>query len=145
MNRGKARVRVARAHARVSDARRDFHHKLSTMIIRENQAVTVEDLAVKGLARTRLAKSVHDAGWSAFVGMLEYKAKLYGREFRKEGRFEPTSQVCSACGVKDGPKPGSARMDLSRTAERPMTGTSTPRGTSPPWDAGRRKTPAEAG
>jgi putative transposase len=108
-NREKARVTVARAHARVADARRDFHHKLSTKVIRENQAVTVEDLSVKGLARTRLAKSVHDAGWSAFVSMLEYKAKLHGREFRKIGRFEPTSQVCSACGVKDGPKPLSVR------------------------------------
>ena len=58
-----------------------------------------------GLARTRLAKSVHDAGWSGFVAMLEYKARLYGREFRRIGRFEPTSQMCSACGVKDGPKP----------------------------------------
>jgi IS605 OrfB family transposase len=104
-NRNKARVRVARGHARVASARRDFHHKISTAIIRENQTVTVENLAVKGLARTRLAKSVHDAGWSAFVAMLEYKAKLYGREFRRIGRFEPTSQVCSACRVKDGPKP----------------------------------------
>jgi putative transposase len=60
--RDKARVKVARAHARVTGARRDFHHKLSTAIIRENQAVYVEDLAVTGLARTRLAKSVHDAG-----------------------------------------------------------------------------------
>jgi putative transposase len=67
--------------------------------------VTAEDLAVKGLARTRLAKSVHDAGWSAFVSMLEYKAALCGREFTRIGRWEPTSQVCSACGVKDGPKP----------------------------------------
>jgi putative transposase len=108
-NREKARVRVARAHAHVADARRDFHHKLSTHVIRENQAVTVEDLPVRGLARTRLAKSVHDAGWSAFVTMLEYKAKLYGREFRKTGRFEPTSQMCSACGAKDGPKPLSVR------------------------------------
>jgi IS605 OrfB family transposase len=104
-NREKARVKVARAHAKVADARRDFHHKLSTTVIRENQAVTVEDLAVKGLARTRLAKSVHDAGWAAFTAMLEYKAKLHGRDFRKIGRWEPTSQVCSACGVKDGPKP----------------------------------------
>ncbi|GFH38018.1 transposase [Streptomyces pacificus] len=104
-NRNKARLEVARAHAQVADARREFHHQLSTKIIRENQAVAVEDLAVKGLARTRLAKSVHDAGWSAFVSMLEYKAARYGRTFVKIGRFEPTSQVCSACGVKDGPKP----------------------------------------
>jgi putative transposase len=101
----KARIKVARAHARVADARRDFHHKLSTAIIRENQAVIVEDLAVKGLARTKMAKSVHDAGWSAFVRMLEYKATRYGRRFAKIGRFEPTSQICSACGAKDGPKP----------------------------------------
>ncbi len=104
-NRDKARVTVARAHARVADARRDFHHQLSTALIRGSQAVAVEDLAVRGLARTRLAKSVYDAGWSAFVGMLEYKARLYGREFHRIGRFEPTSQTCSACGVKDGPKP----------------------------------------
>ncbi|MFE5406254.1 RNA-guided endonuclease InsQ/TnpB family protein [Streptomyces sp. NPDC056580] len=109
-NRNKARVKVARAHARVADARREFHHQLSTKLIRENQAVAVEDLAVKGLARTRLAKSVHDAGWSAFVGMLEYKAARYGRTFVKIGRFEPTSQVCSRCGVKDGPKPLHVRV-----------------------------------
>jgi len=104
-NREKVRVRVARAHARVADSRRDFHHKLSTAIVRENQAVYVENLCVAGLGRTRLAKSIHDAGWSAFAAMLEYKARRYGRIFGKVGRFEPTSQVCSACGVKDGPKP----------------------------------------
>lgn len=104
-NRAKARVKVARAHVRTADARRDFHHQLSTKLIRENQAVAVEDLAVKGLARTRLAKSVHDAGWSAFTTMLEYKAAKYGRTLIRIGRFEPTSQVCSQCGVKDGPKP----------------------------------------
>jgi putative transposase len=102
-------VKVARAHAHVTDARRDFRHKLSTQIIRENQAVYVEDLSVRGLARTRLAKSVHDAGWSAFVSMLQYKAKLHGRDFHRIGRWEPTSQVCSACGVKDGPKPLNVR------------------------------------
>jgi putative transposase len=96
---------VARAHARVADARRDFCHQLSTALIRENQAVAVEDLAVNGLARTHMAKSVHDAGWSAFVAMLEYKARLYGREFHRIGRFEPTSRICSACGANDGPKP----------------------------------------
>ncbi len=102
-NRTKARIKVARAHAQVADARREFHHQLSTKLIRENQAVAVEDLAVKGLSRTRMAKSVHDAGWSAFVNMLEYKAARYGRTLVRIGRFEPTSQVCSQCGVKDGP------------------------------------------
>jgi putative transposase len=104
-NREKARAKVARAHARVADARRNFHHQLSTALIRENQAVAVEDLSVIGLARTRLARSVLDAGWSAFVTMLEYKAQLYGREFHRIGRFTPTSQVCSVCGTNDGVKP----------------------------------------
>ncbi|MGW6919320.1 RNA-guided endonuclease InsQ/TnpB family protein, partial [Kitasatospora sp. NPDC054939] len=104
-NRDKARTRVARAHAQVADARREFHHQLSTRLIRDNQAIAVEDLAVKALARTRMAKSVHDAGWSQFVDMLEYKAARYGRTLIRIGRFEPTSQVCSQCGVKDGPKP----------------------------------------
>ena len=62
-NREKARRRVARLHARVKDARHDFLHQVSTRLLRENQAVYVEDLAVHGLARSRLAKSVHDAGW----------------------------------------------------------------------------------
>jgi putative transposase len=106
----KARARVARAHARVADARRDFHHQLSTALIRDNQAVAVEDLAVQGLGRTRLAKSVYDAGWSSFVAMLEYKARLYGRSFIRIGRFEPTSQTCCLCGVKDGPKPLPVRV-----------------------------------
>lgn len=89
-NRDKARVRVARAHARVADAR---HHQLSTRLIRENQAIAVEDLAVSGLARTRMAKSVHDAGWSAFVRMLEYKAALHGRRVVRISRFEPRRSV----------------------------------------------------
>lgn len=108
-NRKKAVVKVARAHAQTADARRDFHHKLSTTIIRENQAVYVEDLAVNGLGRTRLAKSVHDAGWSAFAGMLEYKAARYGRTFARVDRFFPSSQLCSACGFRDGPKPLNVR------------------------------------
>ena len=104
-NRKKAAARVAKLHARVADARRDHHHQLSTAIIRENQAVFVEDLNVAGLGRTRLAKSVYDAGWSQFVAMLEYKAARYGRTFARIDRFAPTSQVCSACGALDGPKP----------------------------------------
>jgi putative transposase len=108
-NREKSRAVLARAHATVANRRADFCHQVSTAIIGENQAVYVEDLCVAGLGRTRLAKSVHDAGWSAFVAMLEYKAARYGRIFARTGRFEPTSQVCSACAVKDGPKPLSVR------------------------------------
>ena len=108
-NRKKAVAEVAKAHARVAGCRRDFHHKLSTQLVRDNQAIYVEDLCVKGLARTRLAKSIHDAGWSAFTGMLEYKCARYGRHFGRIGRFVPTSQTCSACGQVDGPKPLSVR------------------------------------
>ncbi|MEW2562911.1 RNA-guided endonuclease InsQ/TnpB family protein [Streptomyces griseorubiginosus] len=104
-NREKARLKVARAHAQITDARKEFHHQLSTKLISENQGIAVETLSVAGLARTRLAKSVHDAGWTAFVNMLEYKAQRYGRTLIKIGRFEPTSQTCSTCGFKDGPKP----------------------------------------
>ncbi|MDX3631213.1 RNA-guided endonuclease TnpB family protein [Streptomyces europaeiscabiei] len=108
-NRARARLKVARAHAKVADARREFHHQLSTKLISENQGIAVEDLSVAGLARTRLAKSVHDAGWSSFVHMLEYKARRYGRTLVKIGRFTPTSQTCSACGAVDGPKPLNVR------------------------------------
>ncbi|MEU8403673.1 transposase [Nonomuraea sp. NPDC048892] len=97
--RAKAKLKVAKAHAQVAGTRRDFAHKLSTQIIRDNQAVYVEELAVKGMARTKLAKSVHDAGWSQFVNMLEYKAKRYGWTFAKIDRFFPSSKLCSACGA----------------------------------------------
>ncbi|QYC41149.1 Putative transposase DNA-binding domain protein [Nonomuraea coxensis DSM 45129] len=109
-NREKAVVRVARAHARVADARRDFAHKLSTQIIRENQTVVVEDLCVKGLARTKLAKSVYDAGWSQFVGMLAYKAARHGRLFVRIDRWFPSSKMCSACGTVTESMPLDVRM-----------------------------------
>jgi putative transposase len=70
-NRKKAVIKVARVHAKVADTRRDWQHKLSTTIIRDNQAVYVEDLCVTGLGRTRLAKSVHDAGWSSSPASID--------------------------------------------------------------------------
>ncbi|WP_433730583.1 RNA-guided endonuclease InsQ/TnpB family protein [Actinoplanes sp. CA-051413] len=96
--RKKAVVKVARAHARVADTRRDWQHKLSTRIIRDNQAVYVEDLCVVGLGRTRLAKSVHDASWASFTSMVEYKAARYGRTFARVDRFFPSTRMCSDCG-----------------------------------------------
>ncbi|MEV4813120.1 RNA-guided endonuclease InsQ/TnpB family protein [Micromonospora avicenniae] len=96
--RKKAVVTVARAHARVADARRDWQHKLSTAIVRDNQAIYVEVLCVVGLGRTRLAKSVHDAGWAGFTAMLEYKAARYGRTFTRVDRWFPSTRMCSNCG-----------------------------------------------
>ena len=104
-NRARARHRVAVLHRQVRDARLDHAHKTALRLVRDNQAVYAEDLAVSGLMRTRLAKSVADAGWSQLLRCIGEKAARYGRTFAKVGRFEPTSQVCSACGVKDGPKP----------------------------------------
>jgi putative transposase len=104
-NRAKARVRVAKAHAKVADTRRHWAHKHSTAIIRENQAVYVENSSVKGLARTRLAKSVHDAGWGMFTRMLEEKATRYGRHFAKVDRWFPSTRKCSMCRTIGNKKP----------------------------------------
>jgi len=98
-NRDHARQKLARLHARVTDRRRDHLHKLSTRLVRENQAIVVEDLNVRGMVRNRpLARAISDAGWSAFVDMLEYKAAWYGRDFVKVDRFYPSSKTCNACG-----------------------------------------------
>ncbi|MFD5648296.1 RNA-guided endonuclease InsQ/TnpB family protein [Streptomyces sp. NPDC127039] len=104
-NRDKARMKVARAHAAVADARRNFHHQWSHKLTGENQAVFVETLNVRGMARGRLATSVHDAGWGQFVSFLAYKATRRGRQIVKIARDFPSSQICSACGHRDGPKP----------------------------------------
>jgi putative transposase len=103
-NRDKQRRKVAKLHARVADARRDFHHQLSARLIRENQAVVAEDLNVAGLGHSNLAKSIHDAGWSSFVAMLEDKAALSRRRVVKIDQWHPSSQLGSVCGQRSGPK-----------------------------------------
>jgi putative transposase len=98
-NRNKARIKVARCHEKVANQRRDFLHKLSTRLIRENQAVAIEDLAVKNMVRNHcLARSVSDASWSEFVRQLKYKAEWHGKTVLQIGRFEPSSKLCT-CGV----------------------------------------------
>jgi putative transposase len=74
---------------------------LSKAIIDENQVVVVEDINVKGLLKTRLAKSIADSGWSKFLSYLKYKAEWYGRTFIQADRFFPSSKLCQRCGYKN--------------------------------------------
>ena len=98
-NREKARVKVARVHARIADRRLDFLHKLSTRIIRENQTICVESLRVKAMVKhPTLAKAIHDVGWGEFVRQLAYKAAWYGRTLVAIDTWYPSSKRCSACG-----------------------------------------------
>jgi putative transposase len=100
-----ARKKVARIHARISDVRKDFLHKLSTRVIRENQTIVLEDLAVSNMVKTRkLSRAISDLGWRGFRTMLEAKSAMYGRDFRVISRWEPTSQRCSFCGEIGGKK-----------------------------------------
>jgi putative transposase len=99
-NREKARVKVARIHARIADRRRDFLHKLTTRLVRENQTIVIEDLTVRNLLGNRtLARAISDASWTELRSLLEYKCEWYGRELITVDRFFPSSKTCSACGL----------------------------------------------
>ncbi|MBB4932086.1 putative transposase [Lipingzhangella halophila] len=99
-NRARARVKVARVHARITDRRRDHLHKLTTRLVRENQVVVIEDLSVRNLLKSStLARAISDAAWSELRSMLEYKCAWYGRELVAIDRFFPSSRLCSACGT----------------------------------------------
>ena len=98
-NRHKARLKVARIHQQIGDARIDFLHKLTTRLVRENQTIAVEDLAVKNMIKNRkLALSISDASWSELVRQLEYKCDWYGRALIKIDRWFPSSKRCFDCG-----------------------------------------------
>ncbi|MER5320115.1 RNA-guided endonuclease TnpB family protein [Streptosporangium roseum] len=99
-NRAKAKVRVARVHARIGDRRHGHLHKLTTSIVRENQVIAIEDLTVRNLVKNhRLARAIADASWRQVRTMLEYKAAWYGRELVVVDRWFPSSKLCSACGA----------------------------------------------
>jgi putative transposase len=100
-NRARARAHLARVHQRVANQRADFTHKLSTTLIKTHQAVCIEDLNVRGLARTKLAKSVADAAMSLVRRQLEYKGRWYGTHVVVIDRFYPSTQLCHVCGYKN--------------------------------------------
>ncbi|PSF34221.1 transposase [Aphanothece hegewaldii CCALA 016] len=98
-NRDKARIKVARIHAQITDTRKDHLHKLTTQLVRENQTIVVEDLAVKNMVKNhKLAQSISDASWGEITRQLEYKCRWYGRNYIEIDRWFPSSKRCSICG-----------------------------------------------
>ncbi|MDF2710409.1 MAG: family element transposase accessory protein TnpB, partial [Nonomuraea muscovyensis] len=99
-NRAKARLRVAKVYARITDRRRDHLHKVTTRLVRENQVIAVEDLTVRNMVNNHsLARAISDASWGELRSMLEYKAQWYGRTLVAVDRWFPSSKLCSACGA----------------------------------------------
>lgn len=97
-NRHKARLEVAKVHGQITDARQDFLHKLTTQLVRENQTIVVEDLALKNLVKNhKLSGSIYDASWGELTRQLEYKCQWYGRELVKIDRWFPSSKRCGNC------------------------------------------------
>ena len=101
-NRSKQRVRVALIHEKITNQRNDFLQKQSTMLIRENQTICIEDLNVKGMIRNhKLAQHIGSVAWSKFFEMLAYKSGWYGNDIIKVPTMYPSSQMCSRCGYKN--------------------------------------------
>jgi putative transposase len=95
----KAKIKISRLHEKITNQRNDFQHKLSIKLVRENQAIALETLKVCNMVRNHnLAQFIADAGWSAFVEKLTYKAEWYGKTILRIGTFEPSSKLCSTCG-----------------------------------------------
>jgi len=99
-NRAKARLKVARIHARITDRRRDHLHKLTTRLVRDNQTIVIEDLTVRNMVKNHtLARAIFDAAWRQFRTMVEYKAAWHGRAVVVVNRWFPSSKLCSVCGA----------------------------------------------
>ena len=98
-NRHKQRQKVAIVHRQISDSRNDFLHKLTTQLVRENQTIVVEDLAIKNMVKNyKLSQSISDASWGELTRQLAYKCEWYGRELIKIDRWFPSSKRCGNCG-----------------------------------------------
>ena len=98
-NRYKARLKVAKLHAKIADCRKDFTHKLTTQLVRENQAIYTETLAVKNMmANHKLAKAIADCNWGELLRQLEYKCQWHDRKLVAISRWFPSSKRCNPCG-----------------------------------------------
>ena len=118
-NRQKARLKVAKIHAQIKDARTDFLHKLTTDLVRNNSLIAIEDLAVRNMVKNhKLARSISDAAWGEMFRQLEYKCEWYGRKLVKIDRFFPSSKRCNHCGFVVDKMP----LDI-RTWDCPSCGT----------------------
>lgn len=96
----KAKQQIARIHEHIANRRNDFLHKMTTILIRENQTISIEHLRVANMIQNpKLSKSIADASWGEWVRQLTYKASWYGRTLRATDTFEPTSQRCHVCGT----------------------------------------------
>jgi putative transposase len=100
-NRAKARRALAREYEKVANRRADFAHKFSTSVVKENSTIACETLNLKGMSRTKLAKSVSDAAHRETFRQIEYKARWRNRNFVFIGRLFPSSQLCSNCGHRN--------------------------------------------
>ena len=90
---------MAKIHLKISDSRKDFLHKLTTQLVRENQTIAVETLMVKNMVKNpKLALSISDSGWGELTRQLDYKCRWYGRNLVKIDRWFPSSKRCSSCG-----------------------------------------------
>jgi putative transposase len=99
----RTRLQIAKLHTQISDTRKDFLHKLSTKVVRENQSIILEDLNVSGMVKNRkLSRAISLQGWREFRVLCEAKSEKFGRQFVVISRWEPTSQICSDCGFKWG-------------------------------------------
>ena len=96
-------LKIAKAHNKIADLRKDFLHKLSTRLVLENQSIILEDLNVSGMMKNRkLSRAISIQGWYTFRSLVEGKCAKFGRDFKVISRWEPTSQSCSSCGFKWG-------------------------------------------
>ena len=103
--RKKRKLRLAKLHTKVKDARCDFLHKLTTRLVAENQSLAIENLNVAGLIKNRkLSRAISDASWSKFKTMLQAKCDKYGRNLTIVDRWFASSQICSCCGKSGGKK-----------------------------------------